>query len=58
MDPREGRTSQGRLYLQRVDIGGRVVVGGGVIYQIALRKGEPTLLSETGSGLHFLGPGM
>ena len=46
MDPREGRTSQGRLYLQRVDIGGPVVVGGEVIYQIALRKGEPILLSE------------
>lgn len=45
MDSREGRTSQGRLYLQRV----LVDVGGRVVYQIALRK-------ETDFGLCYLGP--
>lgn len=58
MDSPVDRASQCRLYLRLIDVGRRMVVGSEGIYQIALRKGEPVSLSETDSGLFYLGPGM
>ena len=57
MDSSVDCASQGRLYLQVVDVGRRMMVGSELIYHIALRKEEPISLS-TDCGLFYLGPGM
>lgn len=58
MDSSVDCASKGRLYLQVIDVGRRMMVGSEVIYHIALRKEEPMSLSETDCGLFYLGPGM